>query len=83
MMTVGKCIEANRRIIRASKTWLASQVGVHRNTIANWESDKGEPNASQIALWAAAMGVGVADLVNGIIPDPVFLVGCSDENMDE
>ena len=47
-MTIGQAIKAHRKAVHASASWLAERMGVHRNTVANWESGRTELTASEL-----------------------------------
>lgn len=69
-MTIGQAIRAQRRSIGAPATWLAFRLGVHRNTVANWEAGRAEPTTSQLCQIANAVGCTVADLLACRVPVP-------------
>lgn len=64
----------NIKVLREREGWsqelLGARVGVHFNTIGNWEDGTSEPRASQIAAMADLFGVSV-ETVMGLADLPV------------
>lgn len=57
--------------LRMQRGWLqsdlAERIGVHQNSILNWEVGKNEPPISKFALIANAFGVSLDDLWGGVV----------------
>ncbi len=60
---IGAAIRKQREAMGLTIGRLAKQVGVVRNTIANYESGKTEPSASDLVRLAKALGCQVTDLL--------------------
>lgn len=59
-----------RELARMSQNDLAYSTGITRNTIANYETGRSEPDFEKLCIIARALGVDITDLVteHGDIP---------------
>jgi hypothetical protein len=48
-----------RRAGRRGRTGVALRLGVHRNTVRNWELGHSDPGLSDFLAWAHLMGLSV------------------------
>jgi len=62
-MTVGGMIRKFRQATNKSQKALQGETGIPQTTLSSWETDKTEPQATQLKILAAALGVSVGDLV--------------------
>ena len=67
---IGRNLRRVRKFVGISSSDLAESVGVHRNTIANYESGKTTPPSSVLVRLASELGITVTEIVS---PDPVQL----------
>ena len=64
--TLGGRLREQRMAIGLTVQQLAQQVGVNRNTIMNYESDKTEPSVNDLVRLAATLGCDLTDLLPGM-----------------
>lgn len=64
-LRIGDNIKKARERVGLTAQSLALLLGVHRNTITNWESGKSEPTTSDISRLAKVTGCGLEFLFNG------------------
>ncbi len=71
---IGKLIRRQREAMRMTVAQLASEVGVSRNTITNYESGKTEPTVGDLVRLADALGCSVTDFlgIGETMPPPRF-----------
>jgi transcriptional regulator with XRE-family HTH domain len=55
--------KATRRFKGLTQAQVAAQVGVGEATLSRWESGDREPKATQLAKWAAALGLTADELL--------------------
>ena len=61
----GRAIRQLRQMRKLTQAELAEQIGVSSKTVSKWETDKGLPDISLLQPLAAALGISVAELLNG------------------
>jgi transcriptional regulator with XRE-family HTH domain len=69
-MSFGQHLRALREGAGLSRAELARRAGVPAGTLRNWEGDKGFPGLPVLVRLAAALGVPVEKLAEGVV-DPV------------
>jgi len=76
-------LRAYRELARMSQQDLAFVTGITRNTIANYETGRSEPDFEKLCVIARALGADITDLVteHSGIPDRVHRVLVSDDEM--
>lgn len=62
---IGAAIRRQREAVGMTVVELARQLGISRNTLANYESGRTEPTASELVRLADALGCTVQDLLGG------------------
>jgi transcriptional regulator with XRE-family HTH domain len=71
-MKIGDMIRKLRTEANFTASELASMVGVHRNTIVNWEGGRTEPTISELIRLADNLDCSVNELVHGsIVASPI------------
>jgi len=64
----------NLAALRDRRAWsqekLARRLGVTRSCLGKWETGEHGPSFESLAALAAALGVGLEEVVNGIVPGP-------------
>ncbi|MBQ7630755.1 MAG: helix-turn-helix transcriptional regulator [Selenomonadaceae bacterium] len=61
----GKWLQQLRKKAGLNQEELAEQVGVHYNTVSQWENGKYTPNTAKIKTLATVLNVSESDLLNG------------------
>ena len=61
----GRAIRQLRQMRKLTQAELAEQIGVSSKTVSKWETGKGLPDISLLQPLAAALGISVAELLNG------------------
>jgi Zn-dependent peptidase ImmA (M78 family)/transcriptional regulator with XRE-family HTH domain len=71
---IGAAIRRHRDAVGMTVIQLARHLGISRNTLANYESGRTEPTASELVRLAEALGCTVQDLLGGpaAVPPPRF-----------
>lgn len=65
---IGVMIRKQREAMKMTVSQLAGQVGVSRNTITNYESEKTEPSASDLVRLSNALGCRVEEFLGIVAP---------------
>lgn len=61
---MGESLKAIRERRGLTKVFVAKEVGVHFNTIANWEQGNSEPDASHLKKLAILLECDVEELID-------------------
>ncbi|SRR6266851_2081858 len=69
--SLGERLRAQRLALGLSVHQLAQRLGVNRNTITNYESDKTEPSVTDLVRLAATLGCDLGDLLPGMPRAPI------------
>lgn len=69
--TVGDRLRKARELTGMDRNEFADRIGVSRNTIGNYESERVAPRRIVLNAWALATGVPLAWLQTGETPRPV------------
>ena len=64
-MTFGQRIRFYRQRINKSQKIIEAETGIPQTTQSGWENDKTEPTVSDAQKLAAALGVTLAELIEG------------------
>src|SRR5262245_43371626 len=62
---IGAAIRRHREAVGMTVIQLARQLGISRNTLANYEGGRTEPSASELVRLADALGCTIQDLLGG------------------
>ena len=62
-MTLGQNLQAARKAKGLSQETLAEQIGVSRQALGKWEKDTALPSLDNLQALAAALDVGVEELL--------------------
>ena len=69
-MTLGQNIQSARKAQGLSQEALAEKIGVSRQALGKWEKDTALPGLDNLQALAAALGIGVAELLGTQAADP-------------
>lgn len=64
--TLAARLRASRRAADIDQQVMATELGVNRNTVSNWERGVSEPNVSQALAWAQITGQSIEQLLDGL-----------------
>lgn len=64
-MSFGQRIKSLRQNQQKTQQQIAVKAGIPQTTLSNWELDKTEPTISDARKLAAALGVSLAELIEG------------------
>lgn len=64
-MTFGQRIKVFRQRVSKSQKDIEAETEIPQATLSGWENDKSEPCVSDAVKLAAALGVTVAELIDG------------------
>lgn len=65
MKTVGQAIRGERCAVGMSRSELARRIGVHPETVKNWERDKTSPSIENVMRISAVLGINPIAFMNG------------------
>ena len=56
--------------LRKSQRQMAEEIGITERTFGRWERGESTPSLAQLARWAKALGMELADLLIDPAPEP-------------
>jgi transcriptional regulator with XRE-family HTH domain len=81
-MTLGARIRERRRANRMSAAELAGAVGMHRNSILSYETDRSSPTAGTLARLAESLECTIDELIDGFAP-PIVDDAATETSFDD
>ena len=63
-MALSENIKTRRTQLKMSQEFVADQLGISRQAVANWEAGSSEPTAANLAELAALFEMSISELVD-------------------